>query len=382
MSTALLLSGGVDSSVALHLLMEQGVEPDLFYIHIGADEQGYSDCPSEEDMEMVRWLAHHYGRPLEIVNLHKEYWDYVVRYIIDTVREGRTPHPDVLCNRVIKFGYFNEYAGKAYDQIATGHYASKRIIDGTHYLATAVDKLKDQTDFLAQITYPQLVKALFPLGDLPKNRVREIAEMEHLVTATRKDSQGICFLGKVDYNQFIEKHLGTMPGEIIDLETGHVIGEHRGYWFHTIGQRKGLGLSGGPWFVIRKDIEHNRLYVSRGYDSAAQYGDVIHLGDMNFISGMPAELKHKREEVLGSDSRIDIATEADSQSVVSDTLPITFKVRHTPDFTEGTLFRNVNGTYTVRSEEKVQGIAPGQFCTIYDATSTLCYGSGTISHGE
>lgn len=361
MKTALLLSGGVDSSVALHLLMEQGVEPDLFYIHIGANEEGYTDCPSEEDMEMVRWLARHYGRPLEVVNLHHEYWDYIVRYMIETVRAGRTPHPDVLCNRVIKFGYFNEYVGKAYDQIATGHYASKRVIDGTHYLATAVDKVKDQTDFLAQITYPQLQKALFPLGTLPKSRVREIAEREHLVTATRKDSQGICFLGKVDYNQFIEQHLGTQPGEIIDLETQQVIGEHRGYWFHTIGQRKGLGLSGGPWFVVRKDIEQNRLYVSRGYDTEAQYGRVIQLADLHLISG---------PQSWAAAAAIQGASEAPHT--------ILFKVRHTPDFSRGVLIDHGDGTYTIDSDEKVQGIAPGQFCTIYDSTSTLCLGSGTI----
>lgn len=356
MSIALLLSGGVDSSVALHLLMEQGLEPDLFYIHIGANEEGYEDCPAEEDMEMVRWLARHYGRPLEVVNLHKEYWDYVVKYIVDTVRSGRTPHPDIMCNRIIKFGYFDEYAGKEYDQIATGHYADKKIIDDIHYLATAKDRVKDQTDFLAQITYPQLCKALFPLGPIPKSEVRKIAEQGHLVTATRKDSQGICFLGKVDYNQFLEQHLGTIPGEIIDLETGKVLGEHQGFWFHTIGQRKGLGLAGGPWFVIKKDVEHNRLYVSRGYDPEEQYGNIIELGEMNFISGDPM-LPGARD------------------------MEVTFKVRHTPDFTSALLRRNEDGTHWILSEDLIQGIAPGQFCTIYDPTSTLCFGSGVISRG-
>lgn len=353
MKRALLLSGGVDSSVALYLMMERGEEPDLFYIYIGADEEGFEDCPSEEDMEMVRWLARHYGRPLEVINLHREYWDYVVQYIIDTVRAGRTPHPDMLCNRIIKFGYFNEYAGRDYDQIATGHYASKRIVGDKHYLATAVDALKDQTDFLAQITYPQLVKAHFPLGELPKSEVRRIASMEHLVTAKRKDSQGICFLGKVDYNQFIEKYLGTQPGAIVELETGRVVGEHRGYWFHTIGQRKGLGLSGGPWFVIRKDIESNTLFVSRGYDVETQYGNVVEMPEMHFITENPME---------GNEQEV------------------TFKVRHTPDFTRGVL-RHEGGIYTLFSEELIQGIAPGQFCTIYDVEHKICHGSGVIARG-
>lgn len=358
---ALLLSGGVDSSVALHLLMEAGLEPDLFYIHIGANEAGYEDCPSEEDMEMVHWLAHHYGRPLEVINLHEEYWEYVVGYIIDTVRRGLTPHPDIMCNRVIKFGYFNEYAGKAYDQIATGHYADKRIIEGQHYLATARDKVKDQTDFLAQITYPQLEKALFPLGPLPKSEVRRIANEAHLVTAKRRDSQGICFLGKVNYNDFLEEHLGVCPGPIIELESGKVLGEHRGFWFHTIGQRKGLGLSGGPWFVVRKDIPQNTLYVSRGYDPITQYANVIELGEMNFISGDPTPS-------LGDLRFVD--------------MEVTFKVRHTPDFTRALLRKEPKGCFTILSEELIQGVAPGQFCTLYDADAHLCYGSGVIARGS
>lgn len=358
---ALLLSGGVDSSVALHLLMQEGVEPDLFYIHIGANEAGYADCPSEEDMEMVQWLAHHYQRPLEVINLHEEYWEYVVGYIIDTVRRGFTPHPDMMCNRVIKFGYFNEYAGRAYDQIATGHYADKQIIDGTHYLATAKDRVKDQTDFLAQITYPQLVKARFPLGPLPKSEVRRIAEEQHLVTATRRDSQGICFLGKVNYNDFLEEHLGVQPGPIIELESGEVLGEHRGFWFHTIGQRKGLGLAGGPWFVVRKDIPQNILYVSRGYDPITQYANVIELGEMNFISGDPTP-------EVGSLDFVD--------------MEVTFKVRHTPDFTSALLRKAADGSFVILSKDLIQGVAPGQFCTLYDRDATLCYGSGVIARGR
>lgn len=354
-SVALLLSGGVDSSVALHLLMEQGVRPDLFYIRIGADEEGFADCPSEDDEVLVRWLARKYDLHLELVSLHREYWDYVVRYMIDTVRAGRTPHPDMLCNRIIKFGFFNEYWGKDYAAIATGHYAGKAIINDVHYLTTAADPIKDQTDFLAQITYPQLQKALFPLGHLMKDEVRTIAEANGLLTAHRKDSQGICFLGKVNYNDFLRKYLGIQKGPIIEVETGKKVGEHDGYWFHTIGQRKGLALSGGPWFVVRKEVPTNTLYVSRGYQPILQYGDTILLDELNFISGDP---------------------------MVGDRLGVMFKVRHTPDFTSGLLEHLPDGGYLLHSDELIQGIAPGQFCTLYDTDHHICYGSGVIQAGE
>ena len=353
--TALLLSGGVDSSVALHLLCEQGEKPDLFYIQIGMDGEEFPDCPAEEDLEMVHWLAHKYQCPLQIVSLHKEYWDYVVTYIMETVKKGLTPHPDIMCNRLIKFGYFNEYWGHNYNRIATGHYASKAIINEKHYLATAADPVKDQTDFLAQITYPQLLKAHFPLGALPKDKVREIAQQQGLITATRKDSQGICFLGKVNYNDFLRKYLGEENGDIIDNETGLIVGKHKGYWFHTIGQRKGLGLSGGPWFVVGKNIQTNTLYVSRGYDPDTQYGNIVDMADMNFITQDPFAGKQEVE--------------------------VTFKVRHTPEFTPGILRKTPLGC-TLYSSQKIQGIAPGQYCTLYDTQAHLCFGSGMIIGGR
>lgn len=244
MRTAVLISGGVDSAVVVHKLKEEGHDLTLFYIRIGMDN-GEGDCSAEEDIEMCTAIAHRYGLPLEVVSLHQEYWDNVMEYALRTVRSGLTPNPDMMCNKMIKFGYFEQRWGKDFDITATGHYATTTVVDGRKYLATAVDPVKDQTDFLAQISYEQLLHLTFPIGSMPKEEVRRIAQQAKLPNAYRKDSQGICFLGKINYNDFIRRHLGEKKGNIIELETGKKIGEHRGFWFHTIGQRKGLGLSGG-----------------------------------------------------------------------------------------------------------------------------------------
>lgn len=255
MNIAALISGGVDSAIAVHLLCEQGYKPDLFYIKIGMDTDNELSCTAEEDIELATATARRYGLQLEIIDLQKEYWDQVVAYTIEKVRNGFTPNPDVMCNKLIKFGCFEQKAGYAYDKIATGHYASTCELNGKTWLATAKDAIKDQTDFLAQINYLQVSKLLFPLGGYMKKEIRHIAAQAKLPSAQRKDSQGICFLGKINYNDFIRRFLGERQGSIIELESGKEIGKHRGFWFHTIGQRKGLGLSGGPWFVVDKDTE-------------------------------------------------------------------------------------------------------------------------------
>lgn len=353
MNIAALVSGGVDSSVMLHLLKEQGHEPVIFYILIGMkDKEGFLDCPSEEDIEITTWLSKKYGLRMEVVTLQEEYWDSVVAYTIDAVKKGLTPNPDVMCNRMIKFGSFNEKYGSNFDLIATGHYASTTMLNGVKYLSTAKDKFKDQTDFLAQITREQLNKLIFPIGGLHKADVRKIAITAKLPSAGRKDSQGICFLGKVNYNDFIRKYVGEKEGSIVELETGKILGKHKGYWFHTIGQRKGLGLSQGPWFVVKKDTEENIIYVSNGYDPLTQYRNTIRLQGFNFISGNPWQ---------NLEMPVDI----------------TFKIRHTPDFNKGRLLFE-NGKPVIESLEPVSGVAAGQFGVVYDPESNLCFGSGEI----
>ncbi|MDE7153998.1 MAG: tRNA 2-thiouridine(34) synthase MnmA [Muribaculaceae bacterium] len=353
MNIAALISGGVDSAVAVYRLLEQGHDPHLFYIRIGMDN-GEGDCSAEEDIEMCQLIASRYGLPFDVVSLHEEYWEHVMEYALRTVREGLTPNPDMMCNKLIKFGFFEQRWGHEFDKTATGHYATTTEIDGKVFLSTGVDLVKDQTDFLAQITYPQLEHIMFPIGDLPKAKVREIAVATHMPNAYRKDSQGICFLGKINYNDFIRRHLGEKKGPIIEIETGKKLGEHNGYWFHTIGQRKGLGLSGGPWYVVKKNVHDNVIYVSNGYDTEKQYGKLLHLDEMHFITLNPWKEGCRDVE-------------------------ITFKNRHTPQFLSARLTHLGDREYIIESDTPVQGIAPGQFAVIYDKESHLCYGSGVIT---
>ena len=386
---AVLLSGGVDSSVVVYELARLGLHPDCFYIKIGPEDHSTLntqhptpntqhptddwDCSSEEDLEMATAVAAKYGCRLEVVDCHREYWDQVTRYTMEKVRAGLTPNPDVMCNRLIKFGAFHEKRGHDYDLIATGHYAQTEYGDGclvsgensaadtssnthhptpntpTKWLTTSPDPVKDQTDFLAQIYDWQLEKALFPIGHYMKDEVRQIAEREHLVSARRKDSQGICFLGKINYNEYVRRYLGEQPGDVIELETGRRIGEHRGLWFHTIGQRKGMGFSGGPWFVVKKDVARNILYVSHGYDPATAYKQEFPIHAFHSING---QLPPER---------------------------ITLKIRHTPEYRPARLEPQGDGRYLVRADAPIHGVAPGQFCVVYDAEHHRCYGSGEIT---
>ena len=408
MNIAALVSGGVDSSVVVHLLKEQGVTPDIFYIRIGMeDEEGYIDCPAEEDIEITRWIAKKYGCRFEEINLHKEYWDNVVSYTIETVRKGLTPNPDVMCNKLIKFGAFVDRRGKDYDRIATGHYARVESVKWkvesdnlstfnfqlSTFLATAKDPVKDQTDFLSQLGYDQIRRLMFPIGGMMKSEVRTVAAQAALPSADRKDSQGICFLGKINYNDFLRRYLGEREGKIVELETGRVLGTHKGYWFHTIGQRKGLYLSGGPWFVVRKDIEENVLYVSQGYDPATAYGKEITLMGFHLLSGcwpeecLPAYGGNLRNPGNVSD-KISQDFDSPSKSWKSrDNLQdlqdfaereVKFKIRHTPEFHQGHLRKQSDGLVLLESDEPIHGIAAGQYATIYDNDAHLVVATGMI----
>lgn len=346
---AVLLSGGVDSSVVLYELVQQGLHPDCFYIKIGPEQEEEWDCSSEEDLEMATAVAHRFGCKLEVIDCHKEYWDQVTKYTMDKVKAGFTPNPDVMCNRLIKFGAFHDKKGKDYDLIATGHYAQTEIINGKKWLVTSPDPVKDQTDFLAQIYDWQLKKAIFPIGHFQKDEVRVIAEREHLINAKRKDSQGICFLGKINYNDYIRKYLGENIGEVLELQTNKRIGQHKGLWFYTIGQRHGLGFGGGPWFVVKKDVSNNILYVSKGYEPSSAFKSEFGVSDFHFLT----------EEV--------------------DLSNVTFKIRHTPEFHKARMENINDNEYRLYSECPIHGVAPGQFCVVYDEEHHRCIGSGEIS---
>ena len=284
------ISGGVDSSVAAYLLKEQG--HDVIGLFMVNWEEKDGACTAEEDFEDVKRVCNKIGIPYFSVNYSKEYFNRVFEYFLDEYKKGRTPNPDVLCNREVKFGPFLEQAKKlGADMIATGHYAKKIEKDGKFYLAKATDLNKDQSYFLNQLRQDQLASVIFPLEDIDKPKVREIAHKLDLVNADKKDSTGICFIGERNFKKFLQEYLPAKPGKILDLN-GNVVGKHDGLMYYTLGQRRGLNIGGKKggngerWFVIKKDLENNILYVSQGEDKLL-YSDYLLASGMNWIPEIP-----------------------------------------------------------------------------------------------
>lgn len=289
------MSGGVDSSVAALLLKEQGYNViGLFMLNWEEnDENGC--CTAEQDYEDVKRVSNLIGIPYYTVNFAKEYAERVFSYFLKEYESGRTPNPDVLCNREIKFGPFKDYALKlGADYIATGHYCDILHANGKSYLLNAADKGKDQTYFLNQVTQQQFKNVMFPLGKMQKSQVREIAQSAGLATATKKDSTGICFIGERNFRNFLQTYLPAKKGKMMTYD-GKVLGEHYGLMYYTIGQRKGLDIGGqkgdtdgGRWFVIEKDIKNNILYVAHG-DESKLYSGACEVSGMNWIPEKPQE---------------------------------------------------------------------------------------------
>lgn len=351
-NTAILLSGGVDSSVALRLLQDDGVANlTAYYLKVWLEDEVQAfagDCPWEEDVRYARETCERAGVPLQIVPLQTEYFDCIVEHVLTELRAGRTPSPDVFCNRRIKFGAFLDRVGEEVTTVASGHYARIcRDAEGGCHLHRAPDAVKDQTYFLSQLTQSQLQRIRFPIGDLTKAEVREKANAWQLPARSRKDSQGICFLGKIDYRQFIEFHLGQRPGRIVEIDTERDLGEHRGYWFYTIGQRYGLGLHGGPWYVVDKQIDENILYVTHG-------------------------------EHRGERSRSSFDTETPNWICTPPSGPeLSVKLRHGPELIDCRVEAiDDDGRLHVELEQADPGIAPGQHAVFY--ADDECLGGALI----
>ncbi len=365
MKIAVLVSGGVDSSVALRLLKDEGHELIAFYLKIWLEDElsFLGECPWEDDLSYVRAVCEQAGVPLEVVPFQKEYWERVVAYTVNEVKEGRTPNPDMLCNARIKFGAFMEYIadkGPArndsqakrsdsgrFDKVATGHYAWTETQGGETFLRTSPDLIKDQTYFLSQLSQEQVSKALFPIGKLEKSDVRKLALQYELPNAKRKDSQGICFLGKIPFDKFLEYHLGKKTGKLIEYETGAVLGEHDGFWYFTVGQRRGIKLPGGPWYVVKKNAETNEVFISHGAHHELSARDTFEVGNINWIAGQPSK-------------KTDLEV----------------KIRHGAKVYPGTVEYMSGERVKVTLKEKDPGVAEGQFAVFYDGS--VCLGGGVI----
>ena len=341
------LSGGVDSSVAAHILKEQGHEVIGLFMRNWKEEEG-GHCTADIDFGDVMRVAERLDIPYYTVDLSEQYERKVFAHFVEEYKKGRTPNPDVLCNREIKFGDFKAFAQKlGADYIATGHYAGISHEGDRHYLLRAVDENKDQTYFLNQVSERQLDNVLFPLGELTKPEVRAIATSLGLATADKKDSTGICFIGERNFREFLSQFIPMREGDIVC--DGKVVGRHKGVFFYTLGQRKGLGIGGEGerWFVIGKDVEKNILYVSHGEDGCL-FKSALVTEDFNFINGTPDW------------------TERD----------VLVRIRHREPLKRARMTRLRGGEVKINFEMPERAIAEGQYAVCYDGR--ICLGGGVI----
>ena len=347
------ISGGVDSSVAALLLKQQGYEVIGLFMrnwdstinndYLGNPNLDNSICPQEEDYNDAKAVCDKLGIPLHRVDFVKEYWDNVFTYFLDELKKGRTPNPDVMCNKYIKFDLFLEKALElGADYVATGHYA--RIIDGK--LSRAVDLNKDQSYFLAYVDKSKFEKVLFPIGELEKPEVRRLAIEADLVTAKKKHSTGICFIGERNFSKFLENYLPNQPGDIINIETHEKVGDHIGLMYYTIGQRRGLNLGGNEdkSYVVEKDLNNNILYVASGDENQYLYSTRALIEDFNFLSDERPESCTGKFRYRSTD------------------VPIQVK------YLEENLLQLIY--------DSAKAVTPGQFCVLYQGD--ICLGGGII----
>ncbi|WP_026478587.1 tRNA 2-thiouridine(34) synthase MnmA [Alkaliphilus transvaalensis] len=346
------MSGGVDSSVAALLLKQEGYDVIGIFMKNWDETDDFGYCTAAEDYEDVRKVCDQIGIPYYTVNFEKQYWDKVFTYFLDEYKKGRTPNPDVMCNKEIKFKAFLEHALQlGADYLATGHYAQVDYHNGEYRLLRGVDTNKDQTYFLNALGQYQLSKAMFPIGNIDKKRVREIALENNLATAKKKDSTGICFIGERNFKEFLSNYLPAQPGEIRSLD-GEVKGKHDGLMYYTLGQRKGLGIGGAgtgqPWFVASKDLEKNILYVVQGEEHPALFSEGLLATDVNWINDKLPESP----------------------------LKCTAKFRYRQPDQGVTVFVTGESTVKVIFDKPQSSITPGQAVVFYDGE--VCLGGGTI----
>jgi len=347
------MSGGVDSSVAALLLLEQGYRVEGLFMKNWDEDDGTEYCTAKADLTDAQQVCDRIGIKLHTANFAAEYWDRVFEHFLAEYQAGRTPNPDILCNKEIKFKAFLDYAVElGADFIATGHYARRRIAGDRAELLKGLDPNKDQSYFLHAVSGQQFAKTLFPVGELPKSAVRDIARRHELVTHDKKDSTGICFIGERRFKDFLQRYLPAQPGDIEDVD-GRVIGRHHGLMYHTIGQRQGLGIGGihgggeAPWYVVDKDLPRNRLIVAQGTDHPRLYKSALALGAIHWISGeapaLPLRCKAKTRY-----------RQPDQDCVVS-------------AFDEG---------FRIHFELPQRAITPGQSAVLY--LGDVCLGGGII----
>lgn len=347
------MSGGVDSSVSAALLLEQGYQVEGLFMKNWDEDDGTEYCTAKEDLADAQAVSDKLGIKLHTANFAAEYWDNVFEHFLEEYQAGRTPNPDILCNREIKFKAFLEYAlSLGADLIATGHYARRADRDGQSLLLRGVDTNKDQSYFLHAVGGEQLARTLFPVGELEKPEVRRIAEKYELATARKKDSTGICFIGERRFSDFLKRYLPAQPGEI-QTTNGKVIGRHHGLMYHTIGQRQGLGIGGlqgasdDPWYVLRKDLDRNVLVVGQGNDHPWLFSSALECSLIYWVNPMD----------------------------IQEPLRLTAKVRYRQPDQDCTL-EPVEGGWLIRFDEPQRAVTPGQSIVFYQGE--VCLGGGVI----
>ena len=347
------MSGGVDSAVAASLLKEQGYDVVALYMSNWKETDENGACTGEEDWADVKRICTILDIPYYSVDFSHEYWESVFAHFVDEYKKGRTPNPDVLCNREIKFGPFKKYAmDLGADYVATGHYCDIKHDGNNHYLMRCLDENKDQTYFLNQVTNEQLSNVIFPLANIIKNDVRKMAIERNIPVAKKKDSTGICFIGERDFRGFLSKYIPMKQGNII-TEDGTIIGKHNGVYFYTIGQRRGLGIGGVKngnderWFVLQKDVEKNLLIVSQGEEEILYKNTLVTEG-FNFIPTRPEDTEFR----------------------------CLARIRHRQPLQEATAYVEGDNVRVV-FDEKQRAIVEGQYCVLYK--DKYCLGGGVIS---